>query len=88
MVVAGGLAQVMVMMVVAGHGGWGHRTELVRVVVRVHRCQVGTTIHSSKVGGRWGRVALGIPRSLTVGHRIGSRRRRAGALHAGGASGS
>lgn len=70
---------------VSGHGGGRHGAELVWVVVRVHRGQVGATVHPTEVGAGWGRVALAVTGWLVVGHGVrGACRAGDGALHAGG----
>lgn len=69
-VVARRLANMVVW--VSSHGGACHGAELVRVVVGMHGCQVGATLHPAEVGARRrGRVALAVRRRrLAVGDRI------------------
>lgn len=86
-VVAWCLADVVVG--VSWHGAARHGVELVRVVVGVHRCQVGAALHAAEVGARSrGGVALAVS-CLAVGHRVGRRWSSSwgggGALHAGSA---
>lgn len=53
------------------HWGGCHGTELVGMMVSVHRSQVRTTVHSPEVGARWVGVALAVGPGLVIRHGVG-----------------